>query len=91
MQINPYIEIVSLTTLLGAKNAGTLIPQQNLVLDGCDHFSTRYLVNQYCRQLNILSASAIGFHGQMFMVEGDSACYECLFRKNSMPMKVCAA
>ena len=83
MQINPYIEIVCLTTLLDAKNAGTLIAQQDLVLDGCDNFSTRYLVNQYCRQLNVplLSASAIGFQGQMFMVEGDSACYECLFPK----------
>ena len=83
MQINPYIEIVSLTTLLDAQNAGTLIAQQDLVLDGCDNFSTRYLVNQYCRQLNVplLSASAIGFQGQMFMVEGDSACYECLFPK----------
>lgn len=83
MQINPYIEIVSLTTVLDAQNAGTLIAQQDLVLDGCDNFSTRYLVNQYCRQLNVplLSASAIGFHGQMFMVEGDSACYECLFPK----------
>ncbi len=59
------------------------MPKQDLVLDGCDNFSTRYLVNQYCRQLNVplLSASAIGFQGQMFMVEGDSACYECLFPK----------
>ena len=83
MQINPYIEIVCLTTLLDAQNAGTLVAQQDLVLDGCDNFSTRYLVNQYCRQLNVplLSASAIGFQGQMFMVEGDSACYECLFPK----------
>ena len=53
MQINPYIEIVCLTTLLDAQNAGTLVAQQDLVLDGCDNFSTRYLVNQYCRQLNV--------------------------------------
>jgi adenylyltransferase/sulfurtransferase len=24
---------------------------------------------------------AIGFQAQMFMVEGDSACYECLFKE----------
>ncbi len=29
----------------------------------------------------LISASAIGFQGQLFMVEGDSACYECLFPK----------
>ncbi len=27
----------------------------------------------------LLSASAIGLHGQMFMVEGYSVCYSCLF------------
>lgn len=78
--------------LLDAQNAGTLIAQQDLVLDGCDNFSTRYLVNQYCRQLNVplLSASAIGFQGQMFMVEGDSACYECLFPKEQHVNESCA-
>ena len=83
MQINPYIEIVSLTTLLDAQNAGTLIAQQDLVLDGCDNFSTRYLVNALCKkhQVPLISASAIGFEGQLFMVESDSACYECLFPK----------
>ena len=36
-----------------------------------------------CTQRNValISASAIGFEGQLFMVEGDSACYECLFPK----------
>lgn len=82
-EINPFIEIVSLTTLLDEQNAGDLIAQQDLVLDGCDNFSTRYLVNQICQKFNVplLSASAIGFQGQMFMVEGDSACYACLFPK----------
>ena len=53
------------------------------MLDGCDNFTTRYLVNQICQQhgVPLISASAIGFQGQLFMVEGDSACYECLFPK----------
>ena len=36
-----------------------------------------------CHQFSValISASAIGFQGQMFMVEGESACYECLFPK----------
>lgn len=82
-QINPYIEIESKTEKLDKTNAKQLISHQDLVLDGCDNFATRYLVNQVCKQLDValISASAIGFQGQLFMVEGDSACYECLFPK----------
>lgn len=82
-QINPHIRIESYTSKLDESNAAQLISTQDLVLDGCDNFTTRYLVNQTCAQLNValISASAIGFQGQLFMVEGDSACYECLFPK----------
>lgn len=82
-QINPHIRIESYTSKLDETNAEQLISTQDLVLDGCDNFTTRYLVNQTCTQLNValISASAIGFQGQLFMVEGDSACYECLFPK----------
>ena len=82
-QINPHIRIESYTSKLDESNAEQLISIQDLVLDGCDNFTTRYLVNQICTQLNVplISASAIGFQGQLFMVEGDSACYECLFPK----------
>ncbi|MFW2076797.1 HesA/MoeB/ThiF family protein [Acinetobacter sp. ULE_I010] len=80
-QINPFIQVKSYTVKLDETNAQALISQQDLILDGCDNFTTRYLVNQICTQLNVplISASAIGFQGQLFMVEGDSACYECLF------------
>lgn len=82
-QINPYIAIESYTVKIEQDNAEQLIASQDLVLDGCDNFTTRYLVNKTCKQLDValISASAIGFQGQLFMVNGDSACYECLFPK----------
>ena len=82
-QINPFIQVESHTVKLDDSNAEELILQQDLVLDGCDNFTTRYLVNQHCShfQIPLISSSAIGFQGQLFMVEGDSACYECLFPK----------
>lgn len=82
-QINPYIAVEYHIAKLDENNAQQLISAQDLVLDGCDNFSTRYLVNQVCKQFNIalISASAIGFQGQLFMVEADSACYQCLFPK----------
>ena len=83
VQINPHIRVEHHVAKLDETNAISLISEQDLVLDGCDNFTTRYLVNQICKQLNValISASAIGFQGQLFMVEGDSACYNCLFPK----------
>lgn len=81
--INEHISVEHHVTTLNETNAEAMIAQQDLVLDGCDNFTTRYLVNQQCKLFNIplLSASAIGLQGQLFMVDGQSACYECLFPK----------
>lgn len=80
-QINPNVQIDYINQAITGNNAESIIGQQDLVLDGCDQFETRYLVNQICVKLNVplISASAIGMQGQMFMIEGDSACYACLF------------
>lgn len=83
-QINPFITVESIQQPLDQSNAAALIATQDLVLDGCDNFSTRYLVNQVCcqHQVTLISASAIAMQGQLLMVEGDSACYACLFPKD---------
>lgn len=82
-QINPHIQVEYHNQAISQANAQVLIQHQDLVLDGCDQFETRYLVNQTCRQFDVplISASAIGLQGQLFMSEGDSACYNCLFPK----------
>lgn len=82
-QINPHIQVDLYVDHLSSNNEEKLIGSQDLVLDGCDNFATRYLVNQSCKNLNValISASAIAFEGQLLMVEGNSACYECLFPK----------
>ena len=82
-EINPHIQVSYQNIRFDETNADELVQHQDVVLDGCDNFTTRYLVNAVCKkhQVPLISASAIGFEGQMFMVESDSACYECLFPK----------
>ena len=82
-KINPHIQVNYQNSRFDESNADELVRHQDVVLDGCDNFSTRYLVNALCKkhQVPLISASAIGFEGQLFMVESDSACYECLFPK----------
>lgn len=80
-KINPYIQVEYANERLTEKNAAEWIRAQDLVLDGCDQFETRYLVNAVCceHDVPLLSASAIGLEGQLFMVLPDTACYSCLF------------
>ena len=55
-QINPYIKVHAYAVKLDTANASSLILGQDLVLDGCDNFTTRYLVNQQCKAANVHSS-----------------------------------
>lgn len=47
-QINPHVAVERHPVRLTAENARALISQYDLVADGSDNFSTRYLVNDVC-------------------------------------------
>lgn len=85
-QINPHIDVVSLCHSVANENIAQLFKTQDLILDGCDNFATRYLVNQYAMKMKIplISASAIGYHGQIMMATSETACYQCLFPQDSV-------
>lgn len=80
-KINTHINVIAVTHPLTEENITSLFTGQDIVLDGCDNFKTRYLTNLFAYQFEIplLSASAIGYDGQLFMIHPPSACYECLF------------
>lgn len=83
MRINPHVEAVAVAERLDAGNAEHLIGGADLVLDGCDNFPTRLMVNRAAVALRIplLSAAVGAFDGQMSLLEGwqgDSPCYACL-------------
>lgn len=79
-QINPHIEIQIFNQRLDQDFLNQLSADFDLVLDGCDNFATRYLVNQYCvkNDIPLLSAAAIGFEGQLMFI-GQAPCYQCVF------------
>jgi len=80
--INPWIEIDAIQDRVTAENLPSLLTNIDLVLDGSDNFATRDAVNQACvdGKVPLLSASAIGFEGQMTLILPDHACYRCLFQ-----------
>ncbi len=67
-----------------AENLPQLIADADLVLDCCDNFPTRYLINAACakRRVGLVSAAAIRLEGLLLtLLPGrvDHACYQCVF------------
>lgn len=82
-RINPHVEAVAVVQRLDAGNAETLLAGASLILDGCDNFETRLVVNRAAVELEIplLSAAIGAFEGQVALYEGwraDAPCYACL-------------
>ena len=89
-EVNPECEVVLHPGRLERDNALELISAYDLVADGSDNFSTRYLVNDACYFAGkpLVSAAIMRFDGQLSTYkpsqrkagEGDShPCYRCLF------------
>lgn len=65
--LNPYVQIIAYPERLTSINAAALIDQYDLVIDGSDNFSTRYLTNDTCVKLNkpLVFGSILKFEGQV--------------------------
>lgn len=86
--LNPHVHLEEFPFALRAANAEAIIKNFDLVVDGSDNFSTRYLVNDVCVVLDkpFISASVLHFQGQLSVFnarldeEGRRGpTYRCLF------------
>lgn len=88
---NPYIEIVEHDAHLSAENALDIIREYDVIADGTDNFTTRYLVNDACVMLGKPNAyaSIFRFEGQasVFAAPG-GPCYRCLYPEPPPPGSV---
>ncbi|MGE0187868.1 MAG: molybdopterin-synthase adenylyltransferase MoeB [Steroidobacteraceae bacterium] len=80
--LNPLLNIVTHTQALRVDNVMEIVRDYDVVLDGTDRFTTRYLVNDACVLLkkSLVSAAIHRFEGQAFTyVPQRGPCYRCLF------------
>lgn len=65
--LNPYTNLQAYAKKLSPENAAALIGSYQLIIDGSDNFSTRYLVNDTCVALNkpLIFGSIFKFEGQV--------------------------
>ncbi|MBV8145795.1 MAG: molybdopterin-synthase adenylyltransferase MoeB [Gammaproteobacteria bacterium] len=80
--LNPELRIVAHAIELRAANVREIFAQYDLVLDGTDRLSARYLINDACVLMRrpLVSAAIHRFEGHlMTYVPDQGPCYRCLF------------
>ena len=80
--LNPDVKVVPYQAKLTSENIMEILKDYDFVIDGCDNFPTRYLVNDAC-----VLAGKPNVHGSIFQFEGQATvfypgkgpCYRCLY------------
>jgi adenylyltransferase/sulfurtransferase len=78
---NPDVNVVIHNSPITSDNAMEIIPQYDIVVNGADNFTTRYLVNDACyfAGKTLVDGSILLFDGQATVFKPGSGCYRCLF------------
>jgi adenylyltransferase/sulfurtransferase len=78
---NPDVNVILHETPITSDNAMEIIPQYDLVVNGADNFTTRYLVNDACyfAGKTLVDSSILLFDGQATVFVPGTGCYRCLF------------
>jgi molybdopterin/thiamine biosynthesis adenylyltransferase/rhodanese-related sulfurtransferase len=86
--LNPDINVKAYNERLTSANIDEIIKDYDVILDGCDNFPTRYLVNDACVKFGIpnVHGSIYRFEGQVTVFwPGKGPCYRCLFPEPPPP------
>jgi molybdopterin/thiamine biosynthesis adenylyltransferase/rhodanese-related sulfurtransferase len=86
--LNPDVKIIGYQERLSSENILRIIADYDVIVDGCDNFPTRYLVNDAC-----VMTGKPNVHGSIFQFEGQASvfyphkgpCYRCLFPEPPPP------
>lgn len=86
--LNPDVKVVKFQERLTSENVDRIFRQFDLIVDGCDNFPTRYLVND----ASVMHRKPV-IHGSIFRFEGqvttfmpyEGPCYRCLYPEPPPP------
>ena len=80
--LNPEINVAKYPYNLARDNAAEIVREYDIVIDTCDNFPTRYLINDVCffEDQPYVHGSVYGFEGQVTVfAPGKGPCYRCLY------------
>jgi len=83
--LNPDVKVNTYNYFITADNVREIIRDYDLIIDGCDNFPTRFLVNDACymEKKPLISGAMFRFEGQVATFkphqQKDAPCYRCLY------------
>jgi len=83
--LNPDVNIITYNERVSEDNVRDVIRDYDLIVDGCDNFPTRFLVNDACffEKKTLVSGAMFRFEGQVTTFKphahGEGPCYRCLY------------
>jgi adenylyltransferase/sulfurtransferase len=86
--LNPDVKIVEHRERLSAENARRILGAYDIVVNGCDNFPTRYLVNDACVFMRkpLVDGSIFQFEGNVTVfLPFEGPCYRCQFPEPPPP------
>jgi molybdopterin-synthase adenylyltransferase len=89
--LNPDVEVSVYPFLLDQQNISELLSRHDFIIDGCDNFDTKFLLNDVAvRMRKAFSHAGINrMQGQtMTVVPGRTACYRCFFKEPPPPREI---
>ena len=95
-RINPDCRVHAITERVDEQSIEALISQADVVVDACDNFKTRHLINRaaYRSKTPLVSGAAIHLTGQLSVyrfADNTSPCYACLVAESTeVPEQRCA-
>ena len=86
--LNPDVKVVKFQERLDSSNVERIFDGFEVVVDGCDNFPTRYLVNDASVFMKkpVVHGSIFRFEGQVTtFMPGEGPCYRCLYPEPPPP------
>ena len=79
--LNPDVKVIPYPEALSSENVRRIFGDFDVVVNGCDNFPTRYLVNDACVFLGkpMVDGSIFKFEGQATVFLPGHGCYRCLY------------
>jgi adenylyltransferase/sulfurtransferase len=82
--LNPDTKVIAIKQRINADNIAGLIEGYDVVVDCCDNFPTRFLINDACvlAGKRLVSGAILRFEGQLTtIIPRDGHCYRCIFEE----------
>lgn len=94
LKLNPECEVDSIAKRLTEDELHNLVAQSTVVVDCCDNFDTRFMLNRVCfaHKTPLVSGAAIRWEGQLstYTYQNNTPCYRCLYEDDAFTDQTCS-